>query len=75
MSTVAEIEAVLAKLTTKELVQVEKAVHNQFRQRGGGIVYDDAYGVETEADMIASADQAFLEYDKAEAENAKRQPG
>jgi len=41
VSTIAEIEAVLPKLTTEELGRVERAVHNQFRQRGGGIIYDD----------------------------------
>ena len=72
MSTIAEIEAVLPKLTTEELGRVERAVHNQFRQRGSGIIYDDTYGVETEADLITSADEAFQAYDKAEAKNAKR---
>ena len=72
MSTIAEIEAVLPKLTAEELGRVERAVHNQFRQRGGGIIYDDTYGVETEADLITSADEAFQAYDKAEAKNAKR---
>ena len=72
MSTIAEIEAVLPKLTAEELVRVEQAVHSQFRQRGGGIVYDDSHGVETEADLIAAADAAFQLYDQAEAENAKR---
>jgi hypothetical protein len=72
MSTIAEIEAVLPNLSAEELVQVEKAVHSQFRQRGSGIVYDDTRGVETEADLIASADAAFQAYDQAEAKNAKR---
>ena len=72
MSTVAEIEAVLPKLTTEDLVELEKAVHKQFQQRGNAIVYDDSYGVVTEADMIAEADQAFQVYDKEEAEHAKR---
>lgn len=72
MSTVAEIEAVLPKLTAEELMRVEKAVHNQFRQRGGGIIYDDSYGIETEADLVAAADEAFLTYDKAETGHAKR---
>jgi len=73
MSTIAEIEAVLPKLTTEELVRVEQAVHSQFRQRGHEIVYDDAHGVVTEADLVASADEAFQAYDKEEAEHAKRQ--
>jgi hypothetical protein len=72
MSTIAEIEAVLPNLTSEELVKVEQAVHSQFRQRGGGIVYDDTHGVETEADLIASAAAAFQTYDQAEAKNAKR---
>lgn len=72
MSTITDIQAVLPKLTAEELVRVEKAVHKQFRERGGGIVYDDACGIETEADLIASADEAFQVYDKAEADHAKR---
>ena len=72
MSTIAEIEAVLPSLSAEELVRVEKAVHNQFRQRGSGIIYDDIHGVETEADLIASTDAAFQTYDQAEAKNAKR---
>ena len=72
MSTIAEIEAVLPQLTSAELEKVEQAVHSQFRQRGGGIIYDDTHGVETEADLIASADTAFQTYDQAEAKNAKR---
>jgi hypothetical protein len=72
VSTIAEIEAVLPKLTAEELGQVERAVHNQFRQRGGGIIYDDTCGVETEADLIASTDEAFQAYGKAEAKHAKR---
>ena len=72
MSTIAEIEAVLPKLTSEELARVEQAVHNQYRQRDGGIVYDDAHGVVSEADLISSADEAFQSYDRAEEENAKR---
>ena len=73
MSTIAEIEAVLTTLTPEELARVEHAVHNQYRKRGGGIVYDDTYGVVTEEDLISSADEAFQAYDKAESEYAKRQ--
>jgi hypothetical protein len=48
-------------------------VHQQYRQRQDGIVCDDSYGVITEADLIASAEQAFLAYDKEEQERAQRQ--
>ncbi len=71
MSTIAEIEAVLPKLTADELMRVEQAVHQQFRERGGGLVYDDTHGVETEADLIAAADEAFQVYDQAEATHVK----
>jgi hypothetical protein len=72
MSTVVEIESVLPKLTTEELRRVEQAVHQQYRQRHDGIVCDDSYGVVTETDLIASAEQAFLAYDKEEQERAQR---
>ena len=72
MNTIAEIEAALPKLTTEELARVEQAVHTQYRQRGGGIVYDDSYGVVTEADLITSADEVFQAHDRAEAAHAKR---
>jgi hypothetical protein len=73
MSTVLEIESALPKLTTEELRRIEQAVHQQSRQRRDGIVYDDSHGVLTEADMIASSEEAFLAYDKEERERAQRQ--
>ena len=72
MSTIAEIEAALPKLTTEELTRVEQAVHTQYRQCGGGIIYDDAYGVVTESDLIASADEVFQAYGRAEAAPGRR---
>jgi hypothetical protein len=71
MSSVAEIEAALPNLTAEELIQVERAVHRQVLQRSNGTIYNDAYGVLTERDLIASADEAFQAYDKAESEDAK----
>ncbi len=62
----------LPKLTTEELRRVEEAAHQQYRQRRDGIGYDDSYGVVTETDLIASAEQAFLAYDKEE--QAQRHP-
>jgi len=61
-----DIESVLPNLTTEELRRVEEALHRQYRQRQDNIVYDDSYGVVTETDLIASAEQAFLAYDKEE---------
>jgi hypothetical protein len=39
--------------------------------QGEGVIYDDAHGVVTEADLIASADEAFQAYDKAESKRPK----
>lgn len=72
MSTLNEIEAALSQLTTEEFRRVEQAVHQQYRQRHDGILYDDSYGVVTEADLIASAEEAFLAYDKEEEKRAPR---
>jgi hypothetical protein len=73
VSTILEIEAALPKLTAEELQRVEQAVHEQYRQRHNGIVYDDSHGVVTEADLISSAEAAFLIYDKEEKDRAQRQ--
>ena len=72
MSTLSEIEAALSQLTTEELRRVEQAVRQQYRQRSDGILYDDAYGVVTEIDLIAAAEEAFLAYDKEEEKDASR---
>lgn len=72
MSTLNEIEAALSQLTTEEFRRVEQAVHQQYRQRHDGILYDDSYGGVTEADLIASAEEAFLAYDKEEEKRAPR---
>ncbi len=58
------IEPALPRLTTPELVRVERALHQQCRQRGNAPIYDDSYGVVTNADLIASAEEAFLAYDR-----------
>lgn len=71
MSTVAEIANALPKLNDAELRQVERALIGIYRQRGGGIIYDDAYGVWTEEDQLAAADQAFQLMDAAEKEPGK----
>jgi hypothetical protein len=73
VSTIAEIESALPTLSADELRRVEEAVHQQYRERHGGIVCDDSYGVITEADLVASAESAFLAYDQEEKDHAQRQ--
>jgi len=75
VSTIAETEAGLLKLTAEELLLVEQAVHRQFRECDGGLVYDDPQGVETEADLIAAAAESFQVYDQAEADHDQRRRG
>ena len=58
----------------QQLMEIEQALHAIYRQRKSGLVYDDKYGTITEADLIASADEAFLLYDKEEQNNANRPP-
>jgi hypothetical protein len=75
MSTVAEIEAVLPKLATEQLRQIERAVHGQVVQRADGVLYDGKFRVVAEADLIASADEAFQAYDKEEADDNRGRTG
>ncbi len=72
MSTLTEIEAAIAKLPTRDLLHLEQAVHQLYRERGEPLIYDDTHGAVTESDLIASADLAFQEYDKEEAAHASR---
>ena len=65
MSSVTEIQAALPQLSTPELLQIEQSLHAIYRQRKDGLIYDDAYGVVTEADLIASAEEAFLKIQHA----------
>jgi hypothetical protein len=72
MSTLAEIEVAVTQLNTRELVQLEQTLHRLYRERGDAVVYDDRHGMVTEADLIASADEAFQAYDREEADHAQR---
>lgn len=75
MSTVAEITDALPKLNDEELRRVERALISVYRQRKTGIIFDDAYGVWTEEDQMAVADQAFALMDAEEQKLKKaRQP-
>ena len=66
MSTVAEIQAALPKLGNDELRQVEQAVRQLYRARNAGIIFDDAYGVWTEADQASAAAEVFEMLDREE---------
>ena len=66
MSTVAEITEALPRLSQEELGQVERALHQAYRSRGAGLIYDDAHGVWTEEDQAAVAAQTFALLDAAE---------
>ncbi len=64
MSTLAEIEEALPKLTNEELMRVEALLHSMQRQRGVGIILDDAYGVWTEDDQASVAAEAWAVLDE-----------
>ena len=59
MSTLAEIEQALPKLTSEEIMRVEAALHRLQRERGVGIIYDDAYGLWTEDDQVSLAAESW----------------
>ena len=71
MSTVAEIQAALSELNTEELRQVEQAVREQYRKRKDGIIYDDAYGIWTEADQASVAAEVFALMDREESRDGR----
>ncbi len=71
MSTVAQITNSLSNLSTEELQQIERALISIYRQRRSGIIYDDAYGVWTEENQAAAADEVFCMLDKEEAQHRK----
>lgn len=66
MSTVSEIQAALPRLTTEELQAVDAALREQFRARKLGVLYDDAYGLWTEADQASAGAAAFALMDHEE---------
>jgi hypothetical protein len=55
MSTVGEIQPALPSLDNDELRRVEQTVRELYRTRKAGIIFDDAYGVWTEADQVSAA--------------------
>ena len=64
MSIVAEIKAALPKLDNQELRQIEQTVRQLYRERNAGIIFDDDYGVWTEADQVSVADEVFQMFDR-----------
>ena len=69
MSTVAEIQAALPTLGNDELHQVEETVRQLYRKRKAGIIFDDAYGLWTEADQASAAAEVFKMFDEEEADH------
>jgi hypothetical protein len=67
MSSVAEIEAALPSLSPEDLRRVAQRIDELFRRVKGTAIYDDSYGLLSDADLIVAADQAFKEYDREEA--------
>lgn len=66
MNSAAEIIQVLPTLTNEDLGKVERVLIQVYRDRKVGIVFDDAYGVLTEAHLAVIADDAFSELDRSE---------
>jgi glutamine synthetase adenylyltransferase len=69
MSTVAEIKAALPNLANEELRQVEETLRQLYRERKAGIIFDDAYGLWTEADQTSAAAEVFQMLDHEETDH------
>lgn len=67
VSTVREIEAALPNLSALELRHILRAADQFLREKCGPAIYDDTYGIVTDADLILAGDEAFQAYDRAEA--------
>ena len=72
MKTAAEIIKVLPSLTAKELQTIERQLIEIYRQRKQGIIFDDAYGVLTEAEHMTAIGETKATFDAAEKPLAKR---
>lgn len=66
MSIVEEIKKALRGLNNEELQQVERELISLYRQRNAGMMFDDAYGVLTEEQWMASVGETWVMLDKAE---------
>jgi hypothetical protein len=66
MTALAKIESTLPTLSSKELRQLERAIHCVYRERNEPILYDDAYGVWTEDDQASAAAEVFMMLEDAE---------
>ena len=75
MSTVGDIQAALPHLSNEELRAVEQAVRQLYRHRNAGLLFDDVYGVWTEADQTSAAAEAFALFDRAEAGHDQSKAG
>lgn len=57
--TLAEITRALPGLSNPELHAPERAIRETCRQRGVGVIFDDAYGTFTEPDLAAVCREAL----------------
>lgn len=47
-------------------MRLDRALHRLYRDRHSNVLYADQYGLYSDTDLIASAQEAFLAYDKEE---------
>ena len=66
MRTIQEIAESLPNLTTAELHQIERVIHDLYRDRHETIIYDDDYGLWTEYDQASVASEVLEMFDKEE---------
>jgi hypothetical protein len=64
MSKLEEIEATLNVLSTHDLLRLETAIRQLYRERKVPLIYDDSYGAWSEEDQLSAAAQTLVLMDQ-----------
>jgi len=64
MTTIQEIKKSLPSFSTTEIYNIERVIHDLYRESNEPVIYDDAYGVWTEYDQTSAASEVFELLDK-----------
>ena len=66
-----EIAGLLPRLRLDELRSLNAAIREEYRVRGISVIYDDAYGVWTEADQASAGAEAFRLMEREESKGER----
>jgi hypothetical protein len=66
--TAQQIAATLPALSTGDLHEIERKIHELYRQRNEPVIYDDDYGIWTAEDQASAAAEVFALLDEQDAD-------